>query len=104
MYSSRNQDHLSFVSLRSEKYKFEYSGGIPNGLDESSRQLYMDSFILFALPINPDTLGKLRLKSMTRVLTAYTQERRQWVPSDELSIRVDNLTWSLACKSPSFNR
>ncbi|CAG9981953.1 unnamed protein product [Clonostachys byssicola] len=36
MEYSPNQDHLSFVSLWGEQYKFEYPGGIPNGWDEGS--------------------------------------------------------------------
>ncbi|CAH0054661.1 unnamed protein product [Clonostachys solani] len=94
------RSHLLFVSPRGEEHKFEHPGGIPDVLDESGRQLYMDSFILFALPIDLDTVRRLRLRSLTEILIHYTRSRRHWVASDVLGVQVDKLMWFITENTP----
>ncbi|VUC24283.1 unnamed protein product [Clonostachys rosea] len=96
------RNHLSFVSRRHGDYKFEHVGGLPDRLDENGRQLYMDSFIVFALPIELETVGKARLECLTERLNYCMRARIQWIPSEMLSILVDEVMWLLAKYVPSY--
>ncbi|CAH0015817.1 unnamed protein product [Clonostachys rhizophaga] len=87
-------DHKEIVSLRGKEYAFNLEGELPDWRDEPSRQLYMDSFILFALPVDPDTVGEYRINGMKDVLEHLTRSRFQWFQSAMFSIKVDHLMWN----------
>ncbi|CAI6093278.1 unnamed protein product [Clonostachys chloroleuca] len=84
-------DHKQMVSLRGKEYAFNLEGELPDWRDETSRQLYMDSFILFALPVDSDIVGRYRLQAMTTVLEHLTRHRYQWLQSARFSIKVDHV-------------
>ncbi|CAH0036837.1 unnamed protein product [Clonostachys solani] len=87
-------DHMQMVSLRGKEYVFNLEGGMPDWREEPSRQLYMDSFILFALPVDSDTVGTYRLKGMKTVLEHLTRNRYQWLHSGMFSLKVDHVMWT----------
>lgn len=91
-------DHKQMVSLRGKEYTFNLEGELPDWRDEPSRQLYIDSFILFALPVDSDTVRKYRLQGMRTVLEHLTWNRFQWFYSAMFSIKVDHVMWNQICK------
>uniref|UniRef100_A0A8H7TV02 Uncharacterized protein n=1 Tax=Bionectria ochroleuca TaxID=29856 RepID=A0A8H7TV02_BIOOC len=82
-------DHRQMVSLRGEEYVFELKGMMPDGLGEMYHQLYMDSFLMFVLPVDAETIGNFRAKSVRKVLNVLTVARFHKIPSDVLSMRID---------------
>lgn len=91
-------DHRQMVSLRGEEYVFELKGMMPDGLGEMYRQLYMDSFLMFVLPVDAETIGNFRAKSVRKVLNILAVARFHKIPSDVLSIRIDKTVWALMYK------
>lgn len=91
-------DHRQMVSLRGEEYVFELKGMMPDGLIEMYRQLYMDSFLMFVLPVDAETIGNFRAKSVRKVLNVLTVARSHKIPSDVLSMRIDKTVWTWMCK------
>ncbi|KAK7209511.1 hypothetical protein V2G26_016689 [Clonostachys chloroleuca] len=87
-------DHRQMVSLRGEEYVFELKGMMPDGLIEMYRQLYMDSFLMFVLPVDAETIGNFRAKSVRKVLNVLTVARSHKIPSDVLSMRIDKTVWT----------
>ncbi|CAH0039527.1 unnamed protein product [Clonostachys solani] len=86
-------DHLQMVSLRGEEYVFELKGTMPDGLIEVYRQLYMDSFLMFVLPVDSETIGSYRSKSVWSILNFCIEERHHRTPSSLLSMRFDRTVW-----------
>ncbi|CAH0016935.1 unnamed protein product [Clonostachys rhizophaga] len=86
-------DHLQMVSLRGEEYVFELKGMMPDGLIEVYRQLYMDSFLIFVLPVDVENIKYFRAWSVREALNFCTDLRLHNIPSDLLSMKIDKIVW-----------
>ncbi|VUC24698.1 unnamed protein product [Clonostachys rosea] len=86
-------DHSNMVSLRGKEYAFELKGQMPDGRNEVYRQLYMDTFLLFALPINPQILGDCRVAAVQMSFNSFVRDRLQKLSSEFISMRMDKTLW-----------
>ncbi|CAG9995965.1 unnamed protein product [Clonostachys byssicola] len=86
-------DHLQMVSLRGEEYVFELKGMMPDGLIEVYRQVYMDSFLIFALPVGVKNIRYFREWSVREALNFCTDLGIHNIPSDLLSMKIDKIVW-----------
>lgn len=91
--------HLDLESLRGPKYVFTPGpNGIPDCTDEYARRVYMDSFLLYAIPVTNEDISDLRTAMTVELFKVLMTDQFMWVADDWLNCMVDFHLWDEICK------
>ncbi|CAH0016933.1 unnamed protein product [Clonostachys rhizophaga] len=86
--------HLDLESLRGPKYVFTPGpNGIPDCTDWHACRVYMDSFILYAIPVANEDISNLRTKVTVELFKVLMTDRITWAADDWVNCIVDFHVW-----------